>query len=160
MASGIMLPDDVMQYMAENITYSIRELEGALVSLIAHSTLNNREINMELATDMVERQLRKPTKEPSLKKIQNVVCEYFNLPDDALKQPTRKREIVQARQIAFYLARNHTKQSLSTIGSSIGDKDHATVNHGCKVAADLIQTDRRFKQYVEEIENMLLSSVE
>lgn len=160
MSAGIDLPLEVMQYMAENITYSIRELEGALVSLIAQSTLNKRDINMELATDLVEKQLRHPVKEPSLNKIQSIVCEYFGLPEGALAQQTRKREIVQARHIAFYLARTRTKQSLSTIGSSIGNKDHATVNHGCKVAADLIQTDRRFKQFVEDIEKQLTASME
>ncbi|MBR4771932.1 MAG: chromosomal replication initiator protein DnaA, partial [Bacteroidales bacterium] len=96
--------------------------------------------------------------EISISRIQDAVCEYFNLPHDAILAKTRKREIVQARQIAMYLSRSLTKVSLASIGAQIGGKDHATVLHACNTVCDLIDTDRTFRQYVADIEKMLVSN--
>lgn len=93
--------------------------------------------------------------ENEIDKIQNVVCSYFNVPIEMLQSITRKREIVQSRQVAMYLSKILTKSSLATIGSQIGDKDHATVLHACKTVNNLIETDKRFKMQIEEIERRL-----
>ena len=90
-----------------------------------------------------------------LYKIQQVVCEYFKIPEDSLQAKTRKREIVQARHLAMFFSKNFTKCSLAYIGSQIGRKDHATVLYACKAVADLMATDRKFKMQVEEIEQRL-----
>ena len=152
---GIEISDDILDYVAAHITNNIRELEGALISLLAHSTLNKETITIELARQIIDKLVKNTTRELSVGYIQKVVCDYFNLQAEAITSKTRKREIVQARQIAMYFAKNMTKLSLATIGSQIGGKDHATVLHACKTVNNLIDTDRQFKGYIEEIEKKL-----
>jgi len=152
---GIRIPDEVIEYIATNITNNIRELEGALISLLAQSTLNRKEITIELASEMIDKLVKNTKREISIDFIQKVVCDYFGLPGDVLHTKTRKREIVQARQIAMYFSKSMTKSSLSTIGSLIGGKDHATVLHACKAVNNLIDTDKRFKSQIEDIERKL-----
>jgi chromosomal replication initiator protein len=110
---------------------------------------------MELAKDMIDKLVKSTRREISIDYIQKVVCNYFSMPVDLLGSKTRKREIVQARQIAMYFAKSMTKASLASIGSSIGGKDHATVLHACKTVNNLIETDKRFKIDLEEIEKRL-----
>ncbi|OFX20706.1 MAG: chromosomal replication initiation protein DnaA [Bacteroidetes bacterium GWA2_31_9b] len=152
---GIDISDEVIEYIASHITSNIRELEGALISLLAQSTLNKKEITLELAKQMIERLVKNSKKELSVDYIQKVVCDYFNLPTDVLQSKTRKREIVQARQIAMYFSKTLTKSSLASIGSQIGGKDHATVLHACKTVNNLMDTDKRFKGQIESIEKKL-----
>ncbi len=152
---GIELPNDVLEYMAANITGNIRELEGSLISLIAHATLTKERITLDLAKRVIEKIVTPGTKEISLDKIESTVCDYFGINSDALLSKTRRREIVQARQIAMYLGRNLTNISLASIGKRIGNKDHATVLHACNTVTNLIETDRSFKQYVTDIERQL-----
>ncbi len=152
---GIELPDEVVEYISSHITNNVRELEGALISLLAQSTLNRKEITLELAKQMIDKLVKNTKREISIDYIQKIVCDYFNMPVENLKSKTRKREIVQARQIAMFFAKNLTKSSLATIGSLIGGKDHATVLHACKTVNNLIDTDKRFRVYIEEIEKKL-----
>jgi len=152
---GIEIPEEVIEFIAANIQSNIRELEGALISLLAQSTLNRKEITLELASEMVDKLVKNTRREISIDYIQKIVCEYFGLPSEVLQTKTRKREIVQARQIAMYFSKTLTKSSLSTIGSVIGGKDHATVLHACKTVNNLIETDKRFKNQVEDIEKRL-----
>ena len=152
---GIIIPDEVIEYIASNITNNIRELEGALISLLAQSTLNKKDITLELTSEMVDKLVKSTRKEISIDYIQKIVCEYFGLPSDVLQAKTRKREIVQARQIAMFFSKSMTKSSLSTIGSIIGGKDHATVLHACKTVNNLKDTDKRFKSQIEDIERRL-----
>ncbi|MFO7842409.1 MAG: chromosomal replication initiator protein DnaA [Bacteroidales bacterium] len=152
---GINIPDEVIDYIASHITSNIRELEGALISLLAQSTLNRKEITLELAKMMIDRLVKNSKKEISVDYIQKVVCDYFNLSPDLLQSKTRKREIVQARQIAMYFSKSLTKSSLASIGALIGGKDHATVLHACKTVNNLMDTDKRFKNQIETIEKKL-----
>lgn len=152
---GIELPDDVLEYMASNITGNIRELEGSLISLIAHATLTKERITLDLAKRVIEKIVTPGAQEISLDKIQDTVCDYFGINSDALLSKTRRREIVQARQITMYLGRNLTNTSLASIGKRIGNKDHATVLHACNTVTNLIETDRNFKQYVTDIKRVL-----
>lgn len=152
---GIVIPEEVIDYIASNIVNNIRELEGALISLLAQSTLNKKEITLELASEMIDKLVKSTKKEISIDYIQKIVCEYFGLPADVLQTKTRKREIVQARQIAMFFSKSLTKSSLSTIGSIIGGKDHATVLHACKTVNNLMDTDKRFKSQIEDIERRL-----
>ncbi|MGM9735941.1 MAG: chromosomal replication initiator protein DnaA [Candidatus Cryptobacteroides sp.] len=150
------LSDDVLIYLASTIKSNFRELEGALISLIANATLAHREITVELAEQITEKIVGEQQNDITIDRVQKVVCEYFNISRDDLLSKTRKRQIVQARQIAMYMSRNMINCSLSTIGSEIGGKDHATVLHACTTVADLMSTDRTFKQYVTDIEKMLV----
>src|SRR5690606_16725419 len=126
-ADGIELPQEVVEYVANNIDNNGRELEGSMVSLLAQSTLNRKEIDINLAKSMLKNFIKNSHKEISIEYIQKLVCEYFEVPVEMVKSKTRKREIVQARQISMYLAKNHTKSSLKSIGSFFGGRAHSTV---------------------------------
>ena len=152
---GIDLPEEVLEYIATHISDNIRELEGALISLLAQSTLNKKEITLELAKEMIDKLIKSTKREISIDYIQKVVCNYYNIGLDMLQSKTRKREIVQARQVAMFFSKSMTKSSLATIGSQIGGKDHATVLHACKTVNNLIETDKRFRLQVDEIEKKL-----
>lgn len=155
MRDGIELPEDVINFLASKVVGSVREIEGTLASLLAHATLCRETITMDLAQRLTDKIISPVSQEISLDKIQDTVCGYFGITRDLMLSKTRKREIVQARQIAMYLGRSLTKVSLAAIGSQIGGKDHATVLHACNTVGDLIATDRTFKQYVADIEKLL-----
>ncbi len=148
---GIEMSQDVVEYLAYSITSNIRDLEGALISLMAQSSLNRKSITLELAQQMIDKFVKSTHREISIDFIQKIICNYFNLPLDSINARTRKREIVQARQLAMYFAKKHTKHSLATIGLHCGNKDHATVLHACRTVANLVETDKQFRNYVEEI---------
>ncbi|MEI6140796.1 MAG: chromosomal replication initiator protein DnaA [Mariniphaga sp.] len=149
---GIVLPEEVLEYIASHINSNVRELEGALISLLAQSTLNKKEITIDLAVKMINKLVKCSVREITIDYITKTVCDYFNLPVDSLIVNTRKRETVQARQIAMYFSKSLTKSSLAAIGSQIGGKDHATVLHACRTVANLKDTDKNFKVYLDEIE--------
>ena len=153
---GVDLNPDVLHFLATRIKSNFRELEGALISLIANATLAHREITVELAEGITEKIVGEEQNDVTIDKVQKVVCDYFNITRDELLSKTRKRQIVQARQIAMYMSRTLINCSLSTIGAEIGGKDHATVLHACTTVNDLMSTDRTFKQYVTDIEKMLV----
>ncbi|MBN1185975.1 MAG: chromosomal replication initiator protein DnaA [Bacteroidales bacterium] len=152
---GIEIPQEVIEYIATHITNNVRELEGALISLLAQSTLNKKEITLDLARQMIDKLIKNSKREISIEYIQKVVCNYFNIPVEMLQSKTRKREIVQARQVAMYFSKGLTKASLATIGSQIGGKDHATVLHACKTVNNLADTDKTFRLQIDEIEKKL-----
>jgi chromosomal replication initiator protein len=157
-SDGIELPSEVIEYVAHNIDNNVRELEGAMVSLLAQSTLNKKEIDLNLAKSMLKNFIKNSSKEISMEYIQKLVCEYFEVPIEMVKSKTRKREIVQARQISMYLAKLHTKTSLKSIGAFFGGRDHSTVIYACQTVDDLIDTDKKFKGYVADIQKKLKMS--
>lgn len=152
---GVEIPDNIIEFVAENIKSNIRELEGAIISLIAHSSFNKQEITIELAQSIVENYVKNATREVSIDQIQKVVSDYFQMDVETLQSKTRKRHIVQARQLAMFFAKKYTKASLASIGSQIGQRDHATVLHACKTIDNLIETDKQFRQYVEDLKRKL-----
>ena len=152
---GIELPREVIDYVAYNMNTNVRDLEGALISLLAHSSLTRREIDLPLAKDILKNFIKNNSKELTIDHIQKLVSEHFNMPLEMLKSKTRKRNIVQARQISMYFAKNFTKTSLVNIGKCFGGRDHSTVIHACQTVQDLMQTDSRFKSRVQEIEKIL-----
>jgi chromosomal replication initiator protein len=154
-ADGIELPKEVVEYLAYSISTNIRELEGALISLIAQASLNKKEVNLDLAKQMIDKFVKNTAREVSIDYIQKVVCDYFDLPIELLKSKTRKREVVQARQIAMYFAKKMTKSSLANIGMHCGGKDHATVLHACRTVNNLHETDKQFRRYLEDLEKKL-----
>src|SRR5690554_379165 len=152
---GIVLSEEVVEYIASHVTNNVRELEGALVSLLAQSMLNKREITLDLTAKLINKLVQNSRRELSIEYISKVVCDYFNMPVESIQTRTRKREIVQARQITMYFSKNLTKYSLASIGSQIGNKDHATVLHACKTVTNLKETDKNFRLFMEEIEKKL-----
>jgi chromosomal replication initiator protein len=154
-SDGLEIPENVVNFIAQNVTDNIRDLEGVLISLLAHSTLTNMPIDLQLAEKVVSRIVNIPKKINTVEKIRDTVCEYFSIPVDAIFTKSRKREVVQARQIAMYLSKQFTKNSLSSIGKAIGERDHATVLHACKIVGDLMDTDKGFRSSVKAIEEIL-----
>ena len=153
--SGIELPREVVEYLAYSINTNVREIEGALNTLLAQASLNKKAITLELAKQMVDKFVRSTAREVSIEYIQKVVCDYFDLPIEMLKSKTRKREVVQARQISMYFSKKMTKSSLANIGAHCGGKDHATVLHACRTVVNLSETDKQFRHYLEELEKKL-----
>ncbi|MBO4741721.1 MAG: chromosomal replication initiator protein DnaA [Bacteroidales bacterium] len=148
---GIEMPYSVIEHIAYNINTNVRELEGALVTLMAQSSLNKKEITFDLAKQMIEKFVKNTSRDITIDYIQKVVCDYFNLSVESMQSRTRKREIVQARQLAMYFAKQYTKSPLSMIGLQCGNKDHATVLHACKTVSNLIETDKQFRSWAEDI---------
>ncbi len=152
---GVDMPDDIIEFVAKNIKTNVRELEGAIISLIAQSSFNKKEITIDLARQIVEKFVKNTKREVSIDYIQKIVSDYFQMDVDTLQSKTRKRHIVQARQLAMFFAKKLTKASLASIGSQIGKRDHATVLHACKTVNNLSSTDKQFRKYVEDIDKKL-----
>lgn len=153
--NGLDLPQDIIEFIAANVTSNIRELEGCLISLFARASLENREVNVDLARDVLRVVIHELKSPISIDQIQHTVSEFFNLPTDLLRAKTRKQEIVAARQVAMYLAKELTNSSLKTIGLHFGGRDHSTVIHAYQSVEDRINTDAVFKQNVEQLKRFL-----
>lgn len=153
--NGIELPEEVVEYLAHHITENIRELEGALVSLLAQSSLNRKEIDVELAKNLLQSFVSKVTKEISIDTVQKVVCDFIGVKIDDLVAQSRKRTIVQARQLAMYFAKELTNQSLKTIGLHFGGRDHSTVIHSLQTVNNLMDTDKEFSLQVQQLRKKL-----
>ena len=154
---GVEMPEEIVEFLANNIKTNIRELEGAIISLIAHSSYDRKEITLDLAKKIVENYVKHTKKEVSIEYIQKVVSDYFQMDVETLQSKTRKRHIVQARQLAMFFAKRLTKASLASIGSQIGQRDHATVLHACKTVDNLSTTDKQFRKYVDDLNKKLTS---
>ncbi|GJH40876.1 chromosomal replication initiator protein DnaA [Capnocytophaga sp. HP1101] len=149
---GAEISEDIIAYLAENIRTNVRELEGVSNSLIAQAAFNRKEYSIELAQSIIDKSVKNNRNDLTIDHIQQIIADYFNLDIEALHSKTRKRNVVQARQLAMFFSKKYTKNSLSTIGSQIGQRDHATVLHACKTVENLIETDRAFKKYVSDLE--------
>ncbi len=158
-ADGIELPRDVVEFVAYNINTNVRELEGAMNSLLAQSSLNKKEIDLDLAKKIIKNFVKTVSREVSIDYIQKTVCEHFGVPLEKLKEKTRKRAIVQARQLSMFLAKNYTKNSLKSIGKHFGGRDHSTVIHSCQAIQNLLDTDTKFKENVQDVQKKIQMSI-
>lgn len=157
-SQGVALSEDVLEFLAGKIKSNFRELEGTLMSLIAHATLLHQDIDIDLAHKVTDHLVDENNDELTISAIEAMVCRYFNITQEELVAKSRKRQIVQARQIAMYLCRNFLKNcSLAAIGAEIGGKDHATVLHSCNTVQDLISTDKIFRKYVSDLEALIVN---
>ena len=152
---GIVIPDEVFNFIATNVTENVRDLEGILVSLMANAVINNKEIDLTLTKRVVSQAVRLEKKQLSVQTIQETVCKFFNLELAAIQTRSRKREVVQARQITMFLSKKYTDSSFAHIGKIVGKKDHATGFHACKTNNDQIETCKTFRSTVEQIEVQL-----
>ena len=153
--TGIELPHDVIEFIANNITSNIRELEGCLISLLARASLENRMIDLDLAYGVVRSLVGEVRSHITIEEIQRVVADHFGIPDDLLRAKTRKQEIVNARQIAMYLAKELTNSSLKTIGLHFGGRDHSTVIHAYQTIEDSIHLDNKQKSVIQHLRNTI-----
>ena len=156
---GVTIPSEVIEFISYNVKNNIRELEGVLISLVAQSTLNNKEIDLLLAKQVVESFVSEVNNEITVENIKELVADYFKIPLDKLQGKTRKREVVIARQLSMYLAKNHTTNSLKTIGDQFGGRDHSTVIYSCRTVQDLMDTDILFKDTVSELEKKVQMTI-
>jgi len=154
-SDGISIPDNVVEYLAYSVDTNIRELEGVIISLIANASLVKKEIDLELAKQTLKSIVHDIDSEVGIDYIQKTVSEFFKVSIDQLKDKTRKKEIVMARQLAMYFSKEYTNLSLKSIGYHFGGRDHSTVIHAVQTVNDLYDTDNTFKKSVDELRKKL-----
>jgi chromosomal replication initiator protein len=152
---NLILDDETLEYICYHVKSNVRELEGILISLSARAALNKKTIDLTLAKEVVNQFISQEIKEISIDSIKNLVANHFKISLDKLQGTTRKREVVIARQLSMYLAKNYTGVSLKGIGSKFGGKDHSTVLYSIKAVQDLMDTDSLFKDTVDQIEKQM-----
>ena len=146
---NINLSKDVAEFLAHKITSSVRELEGALTRLTAHVTLVGREVDIEIAQDLLQDLLRASDRRTTIDQIQKKVSEHFNLKISDMHSARRSRIIARPRQIAMYLSKNLTTRSLPEIGRKFGGRDHTTVIHAIKKVEELKKNDSNLSEDIE-----------
>lgn len=153
--SNIELPGEIFHFIATHITSNIRELEGAMIRLLAYSSLNGEDISLELAKKVLRNVCIGKSRAISIELIQKLTAEHFSFADDLLRSKTRKKEIAQARQISMYLCKLLTDNSLKTIGLHFGGRDHSTVIHAINCTEEMMQSDDRYREHIESIKNTI-----
>lgn len=149
---GLKFPIEVIDYIAENVCDSIRDLEGIVISIMAQATIFNKDVDLVLAQQIVRNFIKIEDKVITVEDIIQTVCKHYGLEANAIQTKSRKREIVQARQIAMYLAKTYTEFSTAKIGVLIGNRDHATVHHACKTVSEQRDIDKKFKSELDNIQ--------
>lgn len=154
---GMSISSDIIEYIAYHITSNIRELEGCLIKLLANASLNSKEITLDLAKKIVREVAteRKNNLTITIDEITRIVCAHLNVPENKVREKTRKKEVVLARQISMFLASKMTKSSLKTIGLHFGGRDHSTVIHACSTIEQSINTDIIIKEMVENLQSKI-----
>lgn len=145
---------NIIEYIATNITNNIRELEGALIKLLAKASLEGKEITLELAREIVKTVATEKRASLTLDQIQSIVAEYFGINTDILRSKTKKKEFVQARQIAMYFCKKFTNASLKTIGLNFGGRDHTTVIHALQSVEEQLK-DNSFADMLSTIQRKI-----
>ena len=148
---GIKIKKEIVQFIALQVDTNIRELEGVLISLLAHSTITKKNIDLDLAKSVINKIVKDTKREIDIKYIQDVVSKYFQISVEEMKDKARKKEIVIARQVAMYFSKDFTNNSLKSIGFHFGGRDHSTVIHAVQSVNDMIDTDSIFKKSIKEI---------
>ncbi len=151
----VKIPQDVLEFLAHKITSNVRELEGALNRLVAHSTLVGREINLPNTQELLRDLLRSADRKITIDEIQRRVAEHFNIRLTDMHSPRRARVVARPRQVAMYLAKQLTQRSLPEIGRKFGGRDHTTVMHAVRKIDDLCIGDSAFSQEVDLLRKML-----
>ena len=146
---GVDMPEEVIEYLAYSINSHVRDIEGALISLLAQSSLNKKKITLDLARQMINKFVKNTTREISIDYIQKVVCDYFDMP---VELPRARPSVYRTGASAGHVLRQTTDQKLfGSIGAQCGNKDHATVLHAVRTVNNLSETDKRFRTYVDDL---------
>ena len=155
---GVEIPGDIMEYVARHVTTSVREIEGCLISLLAKVSLDNRELTLDLAKEVVRTVSNSnSSRQLTIDEIKQEVSTYYNQPIELLSAKTRKHEVVLARQMCMYLAKQMTQMSLKSIGMHFGGRDHTTVLHSCQQIMNYIDTDQKIRGDVDYLKKALRS---
>lgn len=152
---GLKFPEDVISFIAEHVNASIRDLEGIVVSIMAHSTINSTDIDINLARRIVGDFSNYEKRTVTIEEIIKKVSDYYGVETEAINTRSRKREVVLVRQVSMFLAKKYLDLSTSKIGQYVGNRDHATVLHACKTVTNLADTDKQFRSELKDIENSL-----
>lgn len=155
---GLEIPEDVIDYISQNVSDSVRELEGVIHSLLAYSVVFNKDVDLGFAQSIMQHTPKVVTQEISLDRIVEEVSVKCNVRQEDIYGKSRKAEIVLARQLSIYLAQKHTKLSASKIGLMIGNKNHATVLHSIKTINNRLSVDKELREQVDELTNILKGS--
>lgn len=153
--NGLTLPEEVVEFIATNVSTNVRELEGAMISIIAHANLNRGSIDLDVAKRVMKHFVKQVAEELTIESIVRAVSDYYQVAVPELKGKSRKREIVQARQIAMFFAKQLTAHTLKSIGENFGNRDHSTVLHSFHTVSDLMDTDRKYRLQVEELQKRI-----
>ncbi len=152
----MLVSNDILEYIASNITSNIRELEGCLIKLLASVSLSSKEITFDLAKKTVkEIATDRKASTFTIETITKVVCEHLGVAENKIRDKTRKKEIVLARQIAMYLAKELTLSSLKTIGLHFGGRDHSTVIHACNAIEVYKKNEPSFSNIIDELKGKI-----
>lgn len=152
---GLNVPDDVIEYIAEHMDESVRDLEGILTSMMAYSVVYNCDISMRLVHKILPRFVDVQEVPHTVEEIKQKVCQYFNVKEDVMVSRSRTQEIVLVRQIAIYLASKYTDQSTVQIGRAVGGRNHATVIHSINQIKNLLDTDEATREHIRKLEAIL-----
>lgn len=155
---GVDLPSNVLEFISYNVRTNVREMEGVLISLIAQAALNQRDIDLDLTKEVISKFVDNISNEITVELIQKIVAQHYDLPVEKLKEKTRKRFVVRARQLSMYLAKQLSNKSLKHIGNAFGGRDHSTVIHACRSIEALLEADTRFKTEVSGLAKRLKSN--
>lgn len=154
--NGIELDPQVLEFIARNLKSNIRDLEGAIIRLLATASLQDTEyIDVQAAKVILKDMVRETKAKISIESIQELVCDYFNIPTNKVKDKTRKQEIVEARQIAMFLSKKFTESSLKTIGLHFGGRDHSTVIHAVRTVENLLDSSQKHVRILKELEQRI-----
>ncbi len=156
---GMNLSDDILEFIALNITTNIRELEGCLIKLLANASLNGKEITFELVKKTVKEIATNRPDRISIEQVTKIVCEFFDVAENKVREKNRKKEVVFARQVAMYLSKKLTNSSLKTIGLHFGGRDHSTVIHAYNTISEQIKNDEKVAEIVKTLKTRIETSV-
>lgn len=151
---GLTISNEILDYIANNVTDSVRELEGVIVSLLAHATMLNQEITLDLAKAVISNAVKVSKSQVTFEMITEKVCEHYNIDSELIYGKSRKREISDARQIVMYMAKKMTQLSSTNIGTRLS-RNHATVLHACKTIEERLSIEKVLQDDMEKIENEL-----
>lgn len=152
---GMRVSTEILEFIAASITSNIRELEGCLIKLLANASLNSKEITIELAKKTVKEIATDRKINITIDDISKAVCQYLNIAENKIREKTRKKEIVLARQLAMYFSKELTKSSLKTIGLHFGGRDHSTVIHACSSIELMRNNDNYMRDLIDSIRNKI-----
>lgn len=152
---GMTISPDILEYIANNITNNIRELEGCLIKLLANASLNSVDIDFDLTRKIVKEISTDRKINVTVETITKIVCSYLDVAENKIRDKTRKKEIVLARQLAMYLSKELTKSSLKSIGLQFGGRDHSTVIHACTTIEQSISKDPAMKDLVSAVKTQI-----
>ncbi|MBX4195784.1 chromosomal replication initiator protein DnaA [Candidatus Parcubacteria bacterium] len=153
-SQGIILSPEVIDYLAHTVAGNIRDLEGALNTLIVHSQLKSREVLVSDVRNLIKSN-QKPKRTVNVKEVVKVISDFYSIEEGSIYEKTRKKEIIKPRQIIMYILREDFNKSYPTIGEQLGGRDHTTVIHSCEKIKEDLKNDHGLGQELSQIRNLL-----